>query len=197
MAVNIDYPALEHTFRVVKYTCKGTGLLKDGHPYESKLEIFLSPETIKAGFEPKERKAAAWWKAQCAFRGLSQGGSIAALQMRLRESKGKMVPELKDVEKDLNKQFKKGTAEPRGTKKEVKPALSSKSPRNKVIKVSSRQNVRGSVKRKSQPRSASPPTFNFSGYIGPNSGRVSSSSSKLRKKQTARQISSRGSLRRS
>lgn len=107
MAANIGRPALERTFKSVKYTCKGEGLLKNGHPYESKLEKFLPPKTIKAGAEPKEPKPAAWWKAQCAFRGLNQTGAIADLQMRLRESKAKMLPELKEIERDLNKQIKK------------------------------------------------------------------------------------------
>jgi hypothetical protein len=54
-----------------------------------------------------EKKTVAYWKAQCAFRGLNQSGAISDLQLRLREAKKPMLPELKEAEKELNKQFKK------------------------------------------------------------------------------------------
>ena len=49
----------------------------------------------------------AYWKAQCAFRGLNQTGAIADLQLRIREAKKPMLPELKEAEKEINKEFRK------------------------------------------------------------------------------------------
>lgn len=52
----IDNPALEHTFKNVKYTCKGDGLLKDGFSYEPKLEKLLPARTIKASLRNRNRQ---------------------------------------------------------------------------------------------------------------------------------------------
>ena len=105
----IVIPPLEHTHKSVKYTCAGEGILKDGHRYDAHAEKFIPPKSTKAGAEPKEldKKPAAYWKAQCAFRGLNQTGSINDLQLRIRETKKKMLPELKTAESELNKEFRK------------------------------------------------------------------------------------------
>jgi len=100
---------LEHTHKSIKYTCSGEGLYKDGFLYDAHAEKLIPPKTAKAGVELKEleKKPVAYWKAQCAFRGLNQSGSINDLQVRLREAKKKILPELKSAEAELNKEFKK------------------------------------------------------------------------------------------
>lgn len=104
----IVLPPLEHKFRSVTYTCSGEGLYKDGHPYDPRAERLLPPKGSKPGNTNNiETKPAGWWRAQCAFRGLNQSGSIADLQLRLRDAKKKMIPELKAAETKLNREFKK------------------------------------------------------------------------------------------
>ncbi|PMD46171.1 hypothetical protein L207DRAFT_561564 [Hyaloscypha variabilis F] len=100
---------LEHTYKSIKYTCSGEGLYKDGYLYDAHAEKLIPPKTAKASAEPREieKKPVAYWKAQCAFRGLNQSGSINDLQVRLREAKKKILPELKSAETELNKEFKK------------------------------------------------------------------------------------------
>ncbi len=107
-------PPLEHTYKSVTYTCIGQGLLKDGFEYDAHPEKFFPPKPSKTATggvtsDPSqvEKKPAAWWKAQCAFRGLNQSGAISDLQLRLKDAKKKMLPELKDAETQLNKEFKK------------------------------------------------------------------------------------------
>jgi hypothetical protein len=109
-----DIPPLEHTYKAITYTCAGQGLLKDGFEYDAHPEKFFPPKSSKAAKEGApveaphvEKKPAAWWKAQCAFRGLNQSGAINDLQLRLKEAKKKMLPELKEVETQLNKEYKK------------------------------------------------------------------------------------------
>lgn len=98
----------EHKFKSVTYTCSGEGLHKDGYPYDPHAEKLLPSKSPKPGnTKGIETKPAGWWRAQCAFRGLNQSGSIADLQLRLREAKAKMIPELKTAESQLNKDFKK------------------------------------------------------------------------------------------
>lgn len=106
-------PALEHTYKSITYTCLGGGLLKDGFVYEARPEKFFPPKPSKASkvgaaqdVRQVEKKPVAWWKAQCAFRGLNQSGAISDLQLRLRDAKKKMLPELKEAETRLNKEFK-------------------------------------------------------------------------------------------
>jgi hypothetical protein len=111
----IVIPPLEHTYKSVKYTCSGEGLYKDGFLYDSNAEKLVPPKHEKAGAKPKEKKGVSWWKAQCAFRGLNQSGSIADLQSRLKEAKKKILPELKSIESDLNKTFRKMNHEARGS----------------------------------------------------------------------------------
>jgi len=100
---------IEHTHKSIKYTCSGEGLYKDGYLYDAHAEKRIPPKSAKAGAELKEleKKPVAYWKAQCAFRGLNQSGSINDLQVRLREAKKKILPELKSAETELNKEFKK------------------------------------------------------------------------------------------
>ncbi|KAM0158955.1 hypothetical protein ACHAQE_000726 [Botrytis cinerea] len=96
----------EHKFKSVTYTCSGEGLHKDGHSYDPHAEKSIPPK----GQKPDKSigtKPAGWWRAQCAFRGLSQTGSITDLQSRLKGAKKEMVPELKTAESQLNKDFKK------------------------------------------------------------------------------------------
>jgi hypothetical protein len=107
-------PPLEHTYKSITYTCVGKGLLKDGFEYDAHPEKFFPPKSYKtpkggaaADSPPVEKKPAAWWKAQCAFRGLNQSGAISDLQLRLKDAKKKMLPELKEAETQLNKEFKK------------------------------------------------------------------------------------------
>lgn len=101
-------PPMEHKFKAVTYTCSGEGLYKDGHSCDAQAEKLLPPKVQRPGNKKDiEIKPAGWWKAQCAFRGLNQTGSISDLQSRLREAKKKMIPELKAAETQLNKDFKK------------------------------------------------------------------------------------------
>ncbi|KAF7907543.1 uncharacterized protein EAF01_005129 [Botrytis porri] len=102
----IVIPPFEHRFKAVTYTCRGEGLRKDGHPYDPHVENFIAPKGQKPG-NSLGTKPAGWWKAQCAFRGLKQTGSIADLQLRLGAAKKEMDPELKAAESQLNKDFKK------------------------------------------------------------------------------------------
>lgn len=100
---------LEHTYKSIKYTCSGEGLYKDGYLYDAHAEKLIPPKNPKLGAAPidLEKKPAAYWKAQCAFRGLNQSGSISDLQLRIREAKKKLLPELRTTESELNKEFKK------------------------------------------------------------------------------------------
>ncbi|TVY47854.1 hypothetical protein LOCC1_G002940 [Lachnellula occidentalis] len=102
-------PPLQHVHKSLKFSCSGEGLLKDDIAYDPHLERFLPPKATKSNPHPKEveRKSLAYWKAQCAFRGLNQSGAIGDLQLRLREAKKKILPELKTAETELNKEFKK------------------------------------------------------------------------------------------
>jgi len=102
-------PPLEHVHKSLKFTCAGEGLFKDDIPYDPHPEKFFPPKATKANPQPKEveKKPVAYWKAQCAFRGLNQSGAISDLQLRLREAKKKILPELKAVETELCKEFKK------------------------------------------------------------------------------------------
>lgn len=79
----IVIPPLEHTYKSIKYTCSSKGLCKDEYLYDPHAEKLIPPKTTKAGAEPKEleKKPVAYWKAQCAFRGLNQSGSINDLQV--------------------------------------------------------------------------------------------------------------------
>lgn len=97
---------LEHTHKGVRYTCLGDGLLKDGHLYDAHPEKFYPPRN-GTGSQIVEKKSASWWKAQCAFRGLNQTGAINDLQLRMREAKATMLPELKTAQTELNRQYKK------------------------------------------------------------------------------------------
>ncbi|KAF5879556.1 uncharacterized protein Bfra_006765 [Botrytis fragariae] len=102
----IVIPPFEHRFKAVTYTCSGEGLRKDGHSYDPHVEKLIPPKGQKLG-NSIGAKPAGWWKAQCAFRGLKQTGSVADLQSRLGGAKKEMDPELKAVESQLNKDFKK------------------------------------------------------------------------------------------
>ncbi|KAF7957631.1 hypothetical protein EAE96_003205 [Botrytis aclada] len=97
---------IEHRFKAVTYTCSGEGLRKDGHSYDPHVKKLIPPKGQKLG-NSIGTKPAGWWKAQCAFRGLKQTGSIAELQSRLGGAKEEMDPELKAAESQLNKEFKK------------------------------------------------------------------------------------------
>jgi hypothetical protein len=101
----IVIPPAEYAHKSIKYTCAGEGLCKDGYTYDAHPP--LPPETQKPGAAQVEKKPVAYWKAQCAFRGLNQTGAIADLQLRIREAKKAMLPELKDVEKIIIKEFRK------------------------------------------------------------------------------------------
>lgn len=112
--LTVDIPPLEHISKAITYTCTGQGLLKDGFEYDAHPERFFPPKPSRAAKDGApveaphvEKKSAAWWKAQCAFRGLNQSGAINDLQLRLKEAKKKMLPELKEVETQLNKEYKK------------------------------------------------------------------------------------------
>jgi hypothetical protein len=105
----IVIPPLDHIHKSLKFTCSGEGFLKDDIAYDPHPEKFFPPKATKANPQPKEvgKKPVAYWKAQCAFRGLNQSGAIGDLQLRLREAKKKILPELKAAETELNKEFKK------------------------------------------------------------------------------------------
>src|SRR5438045_311490 len=94
-------PTLEYTYKSVTYIFTGDSLLKDGFEYHPHPEKFFPPKPSKTaalGNGPKqvqmEKKPVGWWKAQCAFRGLSQSGSINDIQLRLKDAKKTMLPEL-------------------------------------------------------------------------------------------------------
>ncbi|TAQ87993.1 hypothetical protein B7494_g3675 [Chlorociboria aeruginascens] len=111
--MEILIPPIEHTYKSITYTCTGEGLYKEGYHYDAHPEKFFPPKVPKhlkpPPTEPKEveKKPVAYWKAQCAFRGLNQSGAISDLQLRIREAKKKMLPELKMAETELNREFKK------------------------------------------------------------------------------------------
>ena len=88
------------------------GSLQGWISLDAHAEKLIPPKTTKASVTPKEieKKPLAYWKAQCAFRGLNQTGAIADLQLRIREAKKKIQPEIKSVETELNKDFKKNIA---------------------------------------------------------------------------------------
>ncbi len=70
----------------------------------------LWPSNVGAKPKELEMKPVAYWKAQCAFRGLNQTGAIVNSYFRLREVKKKIHLELKSVESELNQKFKKNRA---------------------------------------------------------------------------------------
>ena len=100
----------EHTHKSVKYTCSREGPYKDGYLDDAHPPLPLkTPKIPKAGMTTErkevEKKPVAYWKAQCAFRGLNQTAAINDLQLRIREAKKPMLLELKEIEKELNKEF--------------------------------------------------------------------------------------------
>jgi hypothetical protein len=82
-----------------------------GHHYDSNIDSFipaLDPVVSKKGASKKKptrkppTKSAAWWKAQCALRGIDPAGTIPQLQQRLRaDTNAPMLPELKEKEAKL------------------------------------------------------------------------------------------------
>jgi len=102
-------PPLEYVRRSLKFTCCGEGLYTDDWLYDAHPEKFFPPRATKTNLHHKEveRKPTSYWKVQCAFRGLNQSGAIPDLQLRFREAKKKILPELKAAETQLNKEFKK------------------------------------------------------------------------------------------
>ncbi|KIW98764.1 uncharacterized protein Z519_00427 [Cladophialophora bantiana CBS 173.52] len=98
---NFVVPSFQKTFSGRKYTFSFhdrdgprfydqsnnlTGFVADLSPYLP----LLTPKLTKAGKVAKrqpgtEKKPLKWWKAQCGFRGLPVGGTVDALQGRLRE----------------------------------------------------------------------------------------------------------------
>ena len=117
-------PPLQATIRSQKFLCSGNGLLKDGQKYDSQVDKYLpllEPVRTKAGKvaarQPKiPAQSAYYWKAQCAFRKLSQSGAIAELQARLRNTDAGMDPELAKLEKELNAEFRAKNAAARDEK---------------------------------------------------------------------------------
>lgn len=111
-------PPLQATWKSASYTCSGDGLSKDGYKFDPQYERFLpllEPVRTKAGKvavrQPNiPKKPAAYWKAQCAFRSLTQSGTIADIQDRLRNVDALMTPELAKIEKELNKEFREKNA---------------------------------------------------------------------------------------
>ncbi|MCJ1301049.1 hypothetical protein MMC08_003848 [Hypocenomyce scalaris] len=105
---------LQVTWKSATFTCSGDGLLKDGHKYDTQVEKnfpLLEPARTKAGKiaarQPQiQKQPAAYWKAQCAFRNLTQSGRISDLQERLRHADAAMNEELAKLEKQLNAQFR-------------------------------------------------------------------------------------------
>jgi len=69
----IVIPHMEHTYKSIKYTCAGEGLYKAGFLYDPHPREVLPAQ----GYENQSRKKevektpVAYWKAQCAFRGLN------------------------------------------------------------------------------------------------------------------------------
>jgi hypothetical protein len=93
-------PQLEHIYKSITYTCVGQGLLKEGKFFLPSPQRSPKKKLLKI-HNKVEKKPAAWWKAQCAFRGLNQSGAISDLQLRLENAKKKMLPRLKDAETQL------------------------------------------------------------------------------------------------
>ncbi|KAH0537052.1 hypothetical protein FGG08_006122 [Glutinoglossum americanum] len=106
------------------YTCSGEGLIWDGHKFDPNIKGYLpllEPVRTKKGTiairQPRiPEKLAAWWKAQCKFRGLSQQGTIRVLQERIRAADNGMAEELAVAEKELNEEFRKKNAAARDDK---------------------------------------------------------------------------------
>ena len=115
---------LQVTWKSVTFTCSGNGLLKDGHKYDSQVEKnfpLLKPARTKTGKtaarQPQiQKQPAAYWKAQCAFRNLTQSGRISDLQERLRHADAAMNEELTKLEKQLNAEFRTNNAAARNDK---------------------------------------------------------------------------------
>lgn len=113
------YPVIIDPLRVTSnsysFTCSGEGLLHDGYRFDPTVEKYLplleplrtQKGTIRVKQPWVEKKPAAYWKAQCAFRNLIQSDSISNLQERLREGPRKMSAELAKIEKRLDKEFRK------------------------------------------------------------------------------------------
>ncbi|PVH79192.1 hypothetical protein DL98DRAFT_655604 [Cadophora sp. DSE1049] len=89
--------SLEHTSKSVKFTCSGEGLYKNGYLYGSHAEKLIPPKNTKASAVSKQVEE-------------KKTGAIADLQLRLREAKKTILPEIKSVETELNKEFKKSIA---------------------------------------------------------------------------------------
>ncbi|ERF76332.1 hypothetical protein EPUS_04190 [Endocarpon pusillum Z07020] len=109
-------PALEIKCGPQNFACSGTGLIKKVYScFYSNIQAFfplIEPKRTKAGKiavrQPHVlRRAREWWKARCAFRGLSQAGTIANMQDRLRGSATGtlMTAELQEVQSRLNSEY--------------------------------------------------------------------------------------------
>jgi hypothetical protein len=108
---NFEMSPLEVVQDGITFTYDGRFLQHLGHHYDSNIESFipaLDPVVSKKGASKKKptrkppTKSAAWWKAQCALRGIDPAGTIPQLQQRLRaDTNAPMLPELKEKEAKL------------------------------------------------------------------------------------------------
>ena len=109
---------LEVTLNGGKFTCSGDGLVKNEHKFDPNMRNYLpllEPVRTKTGkvrFHQPDitKQPLAYWKAQCVFRGLTQGGTVSGLQDRLRSSDVGMITLLAKTEKELNKKFREKNA---------------------------------------------------------------------------------------
>ncbi|MCJ1418160.1 hypothetical protein MMC32_004505 [Xylographa parallela] len=130
----IVIPALEHRMDGKLFTCLGNGLQKDGHPFDEHVKSYLpllEPVLTKAGkvkvHQPQIRKQPkSYWMAQCVFRSLPQTGTVVELQQQLRSSDTGMNTGLKELEENLNLEFRIKNASARDEKWKLMETLEAK-----------------------------------------------------------------------
>src|SRR4051812_22064105 len=97
-----------------RHSCAEGELRKNGYIFDVNVDQYLpllEPKRTKAGIiaarQPKIAKQPGdYWRAQCAFRNLSQAGTIAQLQKRLRHRNVALDVELSEKAKKLEAEVK-------------------------------------------------------------------------------------------
>jgi hypothetical protein len=88
----------------LKYTYDGYHFKRSGSSFQADLSdylpiIFKSGVINKSKSQGKKQKSIDWWRAQCAFRGLTISGGVGEVQARLRSGPNTIINELVELEK--------------------------------------------------------------------------------------------------
>lgn len=105
------YTVVTLTHNRLKYTYDGYHFERSGASFQADLSdylpiIFNSGVINKSKSRGKKQKSIDWWRAQCAFRGLTISGGMGEVQARLRSGPNTMINELVELEKKAKVEWK-------------------------------------------------------------------------------------------